>query len=97
MQKPQSVTSVQQSPEAERKSRMIRYTIAMVIRVICIVLAMFVQGWLMWVCFAGAIILPYFAVVIANMQGPGKPVEAATAPIAPRLSISADAFKKDAK
>jgi hypothetical protein len=40
----------------------------MTIRVICIVSAIFVEGWLMWLCFAGAIFLPYFAVVIANAQ-----------------------------
>jgi hypothetical protein len=48
---------------------MIKYTAAMSIRVICIILAVMVQGWLMWVFFAGAIFLPYFAVVIANAVG----------------------------
>jgi hypothetical protein len=47
---------------------MVKYLIAMTIRVICIVAAIFVEGWLMWFCFAGAIFLPYFAVVIANAQ-----------------------------
>jgi hypothetical protein len=47
---------------------MVKYLIAMTIRVICIVSAIFVEGWLMWLCFAGAIFLPYFAVVIANAQ-----------------------------
>jgi hypothetical protein len=47
---------------------MVKYLIAMTIRVICIVAAIFVEGWLMWLCFAGAIFLPYFAVVIANAQ-----------------------------
>ena len=72
MAKAQSLTSIEQSPEDERKSRMIKYLIAMTIRVICIVLAMVVQGWFMWVCFAGAIFLPYFAVVIANGVGSGS-------------------------
>jgi hypothetical protein len=49
---------------------MLKYTVAMGIRVVCIVLAMFVDGWLMWLAFAGAIFLPYFAVVLANAQGP---------------------------
>jgi hypothetical protein len=49
---------------------MLKYTLAMGIRVVCIVLAMFVDGWLMWLAFAGAIFLPYFAVVLANAQGP---------------------------
>jgi hypothetical protein len=69
MNKPQSVTSIEVSPEAERRGRMIKYTAAMSIRVVCIILAVMVQGWLMWVFFAGAIFLPYFAVVIANAVG----------------------------
>ncbi len=53
---------------------MLKYTLAMSIRVVCIVVAIFVEGWLMWLAFAGAIFLPYFAVVLANAQGP-KPGE----------------------
>ena len=68
MDKAQSITSLGQSPEVERRSRMIKYTVAMTIRVVCIVAALFVQGWLMWLAFAGAILLPYFAVVLANAQ-----------------------------
>lgn len=59
-----------ESPDEERKSRMLKYSLAMSIRVVCIVLAIFVDGWLMWLAFAGAIFLPYFAVVLANAQGP---------------------------
>lgn len=69
MDKTQSITTVGQSPELERKNRMIKYSIAMTIRVVCIIAAIFVEGWLMWVAFAGAIFLPYFAVIIANAQG----------------------------
>lgn len=87
----QSVTSLELSPEAERKQRMIRYTWAMTIRVICLVLGMFLEGWLMWIAFAGAIFLPYFAVVIANTQGAAGAPRAV--PVAPKLVISADAFK----
>lgn len=70
MERPQSITTVSESPEAERNSRMVKYLIAMTIRVVCIVAAIFVEGWLMWLCFAGAIFLPYFAVVLANAQAP---------------------------
>lgn len=70
MAKAQSITTVSESAEDERKSRMLKYTLAMTIRVVCIVVAMFVEGWLMWLAFAGAIFLPYFAVVLANAQGP---------------------------
>jgi predicted tellurium resistance membrane protein TerC len=66
MAKAQSVTTLGESPEADRKRRMIRYSIAMTVRVICLIVGMFVQGWFMWVCFAGAIFLPYFAVILAN-------------------------------
>jgi hypothetical protein len=92
MAKPQSLTSLDQSPEAERKSRMIKYTVAMTIRVICIVLAMLVQGWLMWVFFAGAIFLPYFAVVLANATGPGSKDNNLNKAVAPTLVIKASAF-----
>lgn len=96
MAKPQSLTSVDQSPEAERKSRMIKYTLAMSIRVVCIVLAVNVQGWLMWLCFAGAIFLPYFAVVIANAVGSGGAGSVSKA-LAPTLVITADSFRDSEK
>lgn len=98
MAEAQSVTDLGQSPEDERRSRMIRYSIAMTIRMICIVLAILVQGWLMWVCFALAIVLPYWAVVIANAQG-GHTKSPKSTVVAPKLSISADAFEfpKDGK
>ena len=66
--KQQSITSLPLSPEAERHSRMVKYSIAMGIRVVCIVLMLFVQGWWLLVCAVGAIVLPYIAVVIANVH-----------------------------
>jgi hypothetical protein len=66
--KQQSITSLPLSPEAERRNRMIKYSIAMGIRVVCIVLMLFAQGWWLLVCAVGAITLPYFAVVIANVH-----------------------------
>jgi fatty acid desaturase len=92
MKQTQSITSIGVSPEDERKSRMLRYTLAMTIRVICIVLAMVVQGWLMWVFFAGAILLPYFAVVIANGIGTGHHKKDLPKAVAPTLQITADQF-----
>jgi hypothetical protein len=87
MNKPQSVTSLEVSPEAERRGRMIKYTAAMSIRVVCIILAVMVQGWLMWVFFAGAIFLPYFAVVIANAVGSSQTSGLARA-IAPTRTLN---------
>ena len=66
MQKRQSATALEASPDEERRSRLVKYTIAMSVRMVCIVLGVVTQGWLMWVFFALAIFLPYFAVVIAN-------------------------------
>ena len=71
---------------------MIKYTVAMSIRMVCIVLGVFSQGWLMWVFFALAVFLPYFAVIIANAKGPDPKQTAATL-IAPKLTISAQDIK----
>ena len=75
--KPPSVTTLPVAPGDDRRSRMIKYTVAMVIRVICIVLMLFVQGWWLLLLAAGAIFLPYFAVIIANvsMSPPDDTVE----------------------
>lgn len=91
MAKPQTVTSIDISPEQERRARMIRYLVAMSIRVVCIIAGVFVEGWLMWVCFAGAIFLPYFAVIIANAAGPSS-ASKANQVVAPRLQIAAESF-----
>lgn len=48
---------------------MIKYSVAMGIRMVCIVLMLFVHGWWLLLCAAGAILLPYFAVVVANVHG----------------------------
>jgi hypothetical protein len=73
--KQQSITTLPPSPEAERRSRMIKYTIAMSIRVACIFAMLFAQGWWLAVFAAGAIFLPYVAVVLANVSGPSRESE----------------------
>lgn len=92
MKQPQSVTSIDISPDDERRSRMIRYLVAMSIRVVCIIAGVFVEGWLMWVCFAGAIFLPYFAVIIANAAGNTSGRTAETV-VAPTLKVEAAKFE----
>jgi hypothetical protein len=87
-----SVTSVEQSPEEERRSRFISYTIAMTIRVACVILAVVVDGWPRWIFIAGAVLLPYFAVVIANSTGSGKPVAGAEPVVLAPLRIEAKDF-----
>jgi hypothetical protein len=92
--KAQSVTSIGVSPEEERRGRIVKYTIAMTVRVVCLIVGvMFPGGLLMWIAFAGAILLPYFAVVIANASGTGETKKTTKAEaVAPTLRISADAF-----
>ena len=91
--KRQSVTSLDLSPEQERKQRMVRYTIAMSIRTLCIILGVISTGVLMWVFFALAIFLPYFAVVLANAQG-GKSSKQSDR-LAPKVTIKATDMKID--
>lgn len=68
-----SITSLASSPEDERRARMIKYSIAMGIRVLCLVLLIFVrEWWLVIIVAAGAIFLPYFAVILANANGPSR-------------------------
>jgi hypothetical protein len=74
----QSATSLPPSPDAERKVRMLKYTIAMVIRLICfLVAAVFARslGWWILIPIAGAVLLPYIAVVLANTVVQSKVTE----------------------
>jgi predicted tellurium resistance membrane protein TerC len=69
MKKPQiqSATSLPPSPDAERKSRMLRYTAAMVLRLICFLIAVLLPlSWWTLLPIIAAIVLPYIAVVLAN-------------------------------
>lgn len=72
---------------------MVRYTVAMSVRMVCIVLGVFTQGVLMWIFFALAIFLPYFAVVLANAQG--APKQSTNQAIAPKVTITSDQFRFD--
>lgn len=61
-----SITSVPMSPDEERNARMLKYSIAMGIRMLCIAACFFVPGWWLLIPALGAIVLPYFAVIAAN-------------------------------
>jgi hypothetical protein len=65
--KPQSITALPAAPAADRGHRMLEYTIMMSIRVLCLVSLLWVRGWWILIPAAGAIFLPYFAVVVANV------------------------------
>jgi hypothetical protein len=62
----QSITSLPRSPQDDRRSRMIQYSVAMTIRTVCLLLCLVVPGWWRLLPAVGAIVLPYIAVVLAN-------------------------------
>jgi Protein of unknown function (DUF3099) len=66
--RPQAITSLAPSPEADRRARMIKYSVAMGIRLVCIFACFFTPGWWLLIPAAGAIFLPYVAVVFANVS-----------------------------
>lgn len=65
----QSATSLPRAPRDEASSRLTKYAVTMGVRTACFILMAVVQpfGWWTWAFAAGAIILPYFAVVFANV------------------------------
>ena len=76
------ITTAPESPDQELAHRQKRYVISMSIRMVCFVGAILADGWLRWVLVAGALVLPYVAVVMANSASPR--VEGTT-PLGPGL------------
>jgi hypothetical protein len=70
-----TVTSASSSTTDDQDKRIKRYLIMMGIRVACLGLAFVTTGWVRWVMIAGAVVLPYFAVVTANAVRPRQPGE----------------------
>ena len=71
-----TITGAQRGLSQEQTSRTRRYLISMGIRTGCVIAAIIVPGWPKWLFLAGAVVLPYLAVVIANggreQDEPGK-------------------------
>lgn len=63
-----SITSAAPGHSVDMHQRMVRYSVAMGIRVVCIVALFFLDGWFKLIAVAGAVFLPWIAVVIANAQ-----------------------------
>lgn len=61
-----SITGAGESLSAEQTGRTRRYLVSMTLRTACVLLAIIVPGWPRWVFIAGAVALPYLAVVAAN-------------------------------
>ena len=78
----QSVTSVPESRQVDQSRRLRNYLVTMGIRTACFILMVVVDGWLRWVFAAGAVFLPFFAVVAVNAVRPR--VTGRLAPVLPR-------------
>lgn len=63
----QTITSLPIAPTAERRGRVKRYSITMGIRVVCFLLCLVVPGYWKIAFVVGAVVLPYIAVVVANV------------------------------
>ncbi len=61
-----SITDAATAHSEEMRQRMIKYAVAMGIRMVCLVLVFVVDGWFKVLPVIGAVFLPWFAVVIAN-------------------------------
>lgn len=61
-----SITGAQVSRLEDQRVRTRRYLISMALRTVCFIGAILASGWLRWTLVAGAVVLPYFAVVMAN-------------------------------
>ena len=61
------ITTAAPSKAEEIAARQRRYLFSMAVRTLCVIGAVVVgEGWLRWVLIAGAVVLPYVAVVMAN-------------------------------
>lgn len=86
-----SITGVRRSALDDQRSRRNRYLWSMGVRTLCFGLAVVSTGPLRWVFIAGAILLPYIAVVLANAgrERMGPEPEAPTSP--PMVAIEQSA------
>jgi len=73
-----NITDARVGTSVDMSQRIRRYTVTMAFRTACFLVAViFAHGWLQWTLFAGAVFLPYIAVLFANqadMKGVKKTV-----------------------
>ncbi len=81
------VVSVTSAPERTLDSdvRIHRYLMTMAIRTTCFILMVVFDGWLRWAFLAGAAVLPYIAVVLANSRAPQLGTAGTLTPVVPRV------------
>jgi hypothetical protein len=68
----QSVTSAPESRTEDQARRLRRYLLTMSIRTVCFVLVVVIDSWERWIFAAGAVFLPFIAVVAANAVRPTR-------------------------
>lgn len=61
-----TITEAQRGLSQEQTGRTRRYLLSMGVRTACVLAAIIVPGWPRWLLIAGAVVLPYIAVVMAN-------------------------------
>lgn len=90
---PTVITDARSGTSEEMATRQKRYAITMAFRTACFVSMVFVPGNFRWILFAGAVLLPYVAVVFANQVDTRSPATSAIATgeaaSAPQLTVGA--------
>lgn len=66
-----SVTSAGVNPAEDRAHRMRMYFVAMSLRVVCVGSLFWLRGWWVTIAIVGAIVLPWFAVMVGNAVAHG--------------------------
>lgn len=81
------ITAVAVPLSDDVSARARRYLIQMTVRVVCFLGAVAIDHWIRWVLLAGAVVLPYVAVVLANAGRERRtdPGTYLTSPAAPTL------------
>jgi len=80
MKPQQTITSLPVSPDDDRHRRMVQYSVAMGIRLLCVVACFLVHGWWLVIPALGAIFLPSVAVLLANNVGATRATRAEAPP-----------------
>ena len=72
-----SISAVASGLTADQSGRQRRYFISMMVRTACFILAVILHNPYRWIAIAGAVLLPYVAVVVANAGRETIPRESA--------------------
>ncbi|PVZ59527.1 DUF3099 domain-containing protein [Arthrobacter sp. H-02-3] len=87
-----SITDAAAAHSDEMRQRMIKYAIAMGIRMVCLILIFVVDGWFKLLPVLGAVFLPWVAVVIANGSDKAEIHSDSLLDYVPQVELDAPAF-----